>query len=308
MASENSRKTTVKNDRKHIVSSNAMLLIRTLHKTRTSNMKKFLLIVSAAALTFAVACKKEKKTGGGTTAPAYEVEPYQNAAIFYFGGTWCGPCGYYGKPAKETLHNNNPKLTILSAQLNSGTTKDPMNNATSNSFASFFGISSIPAMFVGGASQPMPSWIGSGIVAGTVQTKIDEFRAKPAVVNAKMTFSTIIDAVTANIKFQFYSATSDEYYYNVVATESGLTATQASDNSTKKNIHDNVIRAMSGGTVYGDLLTSGATEKQVISKSATITLDPSWKKANVEYHVIIWAKNTTTNKYSLANSVTAKIQ
>lgn len=271
-------------------------------------MKKFLLVVSAAALTFAVACKKEKKDDGTNNQPAYAVEPSQNAAVFYFGGTWCGPCGYYGKPAKETLHNNNPALTILSAQLNGQSATDPFNNQTSIKFAQFFGVSSLPTMFVGGASQPMPSWIGNYIVASTVQTKIDEFRAKENMVNAKMTFSTINDAVTAAITFQFYKETTDEYYYNVIATESNLSATQTSDMSTKKNIHDNVIRAMSSSNVQGDLLTTGATTKQVFNKDVTITLDPTWKKENIHYHVIIWQKNLSTNKFSLANSVTAKIQ
>ena len=25
----------------------------------------------------------------------------QNALVIYFGGTWCSPCGQYGKPTKE---------------------------------------------------------------------------------------------------------------------------------------------------------------------------------------------------------------
>lgn len=285
-------------------------LIRILQKI-TQSMKKFLLVVSAAALTFAVACKKDKKDqgGGGNTTPTYAVEPYQNATVFYFGGTWCGPCGAYGKPAKETLHKNNPKLTILSAQLNgSGGSVDPFNSPTSNSFASFFGVTSLPTMFLGGASQLMPSWVGNYIVAATVQAKIDEFRAFSPTVNAKMSFSKINDAVTAAITFQFYKATTNEFYFNVIATESELVKTQASDASTKKGIHDNVLRIQSGGTALGELLTSGATEKQVLTKNITLTLDPSWKKENIQYHVIIWEKNPTNNKYSLCNSASANIQ
>jgi hypothetical protein len=272
-------------------------------------MKKFLLIVSAAALTFAVACKKKTKDDG-PAAPAYTVDPYQNSAVFYFGGTWCGPCGYYGKPAKETLHTNNPKLTIVSAQLNgAGGSTDPFNNASSNAMAGFFGVSSLPTMFVGGANQPMPSWIGNYIVAGTVQTSIDAFRAKEPVVNAKMTFSKINDAVTAAITFEFYKDVTDEFYVNVIATESKLSATQTSDNSTQKNIHDNVIRLMANTSqVYGDLLTAGATAKKVLTKDVTLTLTPTWKKENIEYHVLIWQKNMTTSKFALANAVSAKIQ
>ena len=41
-------------------------------------MKKFLLIVSAAALTFAVACKKEKKTAPEHTRESYSVAEFSD--------------------------------------------------------------------------------------------------------------------------------------------------------------------------------------------------------------------------------------
>lgn len=54
-------------------------------------MKKLLLIVTAAAMTFAVACKK-KKTDGGSTGPKAPTSYTQKALLEYFSGAWCGYC------------------------------------------------------------------------------------------------------------------------------------------------------------------------------------------------------------------------
>ena len=71
--------------------------------------KSSLAILVGLSLTMS-ACKKEDSTtdensnnNNNNNNNPLVIPQVQKATVFYFGGTWCPPCGAYGKPAKEQL-------------------------------------------------------------------------------------------------------------------------------------------------------------------------------------------------------------
>lgn len=270
-------------------------------------MKKLLFVATAAALTLTVACKKEKKTddGGGSV----NIEQKQNAAYLYFGGTWCPPCGAYGKPTKEKLHEDakNANAVFISFQVAWGRT-DPFSTTTTETTASNFGVNSAPSGFVAGGTTFLKFGYGTSI-SGNVssqQASMDGVYTQTALVNgvAKPTLSG--NTLTVNTKNKFFSATSDTFFVQCYVTENNLTATQSSDASVKKNIHDFVWRAQSGSMFYGDQLVIAPTAGQVIEKNLTVNLQDAWVKANCDVNVIIWRKKM--GRYGIENSYKTKLQ
>lgn len=63
-------------------------------------MKKLsLLSLFFVAVLAVTSCKKEENNATPTENPAAGIAQEQKAVGFYLSGTWCGPCGLYGKPA-----------------------------------------------------------------------------------------------------------------------------------------------------------------------------------------------------------------
>ena len=115
-------------------------------------MKKIGLIgIMALSVLMLTNCKKESKNEGTSGTPTPKPTPTQNIVGIYFGGTWCGPCGAYGKPTKEQMAAEfGDKLTLISCQLNGQGAPDPMNNADANAFAATFGVTGVPILYLGG--------------------------------------------------------------------------------------------------------------------------------------------------------------
>lgn len=269
-------------------------------------MKKLLYLSVAFGLLALGSCKK-KETGGTNNGTSYTVAPNQNSVIIYFGGTWCAPCGAYGKPAKETIKNANPDVTILSCQLNSQSVTDPMNNTDANALATSFGISSVPTMYVGANNGLIKGYVGNGIVASSVQADINANKALTPKAASKFTVTLSGDDMTVNTTTEFYADQTEEYYIAAYVTEDGLSYTQASDGSVNKNIHDNVIRKnITPVSSFGEILKAAPT-KGVVTKTLTGTLSPLWNKDKCKLHIVLWKKGTD-GKYSISNGVSGKIK
>lgn len=275
-------------------------------------MKKLLLIASAGALLTLAACKKDDNNGGGDKPSPAVVPQTQQATVFYFGGTWCGPCGAYGKPAKEYIKATYPgKANIISCQYN-GSTPDPMSNASANAMASLFfsGTINLPTMMIGGAELPFNGYVGSGITNSVVASKIDAVNAISPIANSKFTTSLSGNDISVKIETQFFKAvTPTDGTYKIAAyiTEDGLNHTQNQDASVNKNIHDNILRLTLGTSASGEILTNQIDQWGVKSFNAFGTLNAAWKKEKLKVVVVIW-KQAVDNKLTCVNSWSAAVQ
>lgn len=254
-------------------------------------MKKLLLIVSAAALTFVVACKKDDEKGKEDNV--FTVEQKQNAAYMYFGGTWCGPCGAYGKPTKEGLHADakNEKAVFISFQVK-WSYSDPFATPTTESTAASFGVTGVPSAYLAGGSTFTKSgfYTSNATNISSQQSTLDGIYSQTALVNGKATPSINGDVVSIKSQNKFFNSSSDTFYVQSYITENKLFATQFQDASNNKNIHDFIWRAQSGSAFYGDMLVTAPTTGQIVEKTLNITLNSSWVKSNCDVNVIIWRK------------------
>jgi hypothetical protein len=273
-------------------------------------MKKLLFFASAAAMLALGACKKEKKPNGGGEDSKAVVSKTQQVPVFYFGGTWCPPCGAYGKPAKEYLKSAyTNKAHIISCQVNGGS-PDPMNNASANGLASIFGVTSVPSMFFGGGETMFAALVGSGMSNSACASKMDEKLAIAPIANMKFTTELSGNDLTIRAQTQFFKDIADgngTYFIAAYLTEDGLNYSQATDQSANKNIHDNVLRLTVGATAYGDILASSANMWDVKNFTFFGTLNAAWKKEKMGVTVVLW-KRGTDNKLTCVNSWSGKLQ
>jgi Outer membrane protein Omp28 len=270
-------------------------------------MKKYLLITSAIALTLVAGCKKEKKTSGGGETP-FTVSQTQNAAYMYFGGTWCGPCGAYGKPTKQALHeaSANSNAVFISFQIQTG--NDPFATSVTDGTAGSFGVTGVPSAFIGGGTTFNKYGFSNNNASNqtTQQTGFNAVYAQTARVNGKVTPTISGSSISVKMQNKFFVATTDEFYVNAYITESNLIATQYLDASAdKKNIHDFVWRAQSGTVFYGDALVAAPAKDQVVEKTVTIPLGSSWNKPNCDVNVVIWRKSGAG--WAIENSYKSKL-
>jgi hypothetical protein len=276
-------------------------------------MKKITILMSAvmiAAVLFTGCKKKEdepKKDGPVAVAGPAQV---QNAVVFYFGGTWCPPCGSNGRPAKDAIKSQlSDRATIISCQLNqSASNKDPMNNPSANAVAGAFGASSLPTIFVGGANAnsivPSTSAMSTNAVAAANTAK-----DKTAIAAVDATTSISGNTLTINTRTKFYADQTEEYYLAAHVLESGLfiIMLKVLISSENKNIHDNVLRVTATTSGTGDLLSGNNKKDEVKTKTFTVTLNDAWKKENMQVALVLWRKNAD-GKFTICNGFHKKIQ
>lgn len=273
-------------------------------------MKKIsLMALVVAGAMLLTNCKKEEK-GSGTTTPT-ETGPAQkqNVVSIYFGGTWCPPCGAYGKPSKENLKISfEDNLTLLSCQGNGGGgATDPMNNADANSFISGFGISGFPTLYIGGANeviQQVPLTTDMKVKAVEIG---NTFKSKTAIAACDATFTLSGSDLTINSRTKFFADQTEEYYLGAYITESGLNYTQTNDASINKNIHDNILRKKVSTNTFGDLLSANNKNGDMKTKSFNVSLNSAWNIDKLYVSLILWRKNTD-GKYTICNGYTKKIK
>ena len=263
-------------------------------------MKKLsLLSLALLGVMFVSNCKKDPK-GSGTPTPTET--PKQRAVAIYFGGTWCPPCGAYGKPAKEQLTADlKSDVVLISCQLNGGVA-DPMNCADANLFAQGFGVTGVPMMYTGGANEVMKGVGGGTTMAASVLANAKATIALPAFANISGTATISGSTITVNTTTKFLKDQAEEYMVAAYVLEDGITATQSSDGSVNKNIHDHVLRTKLSSTVFGETIGTGFKTGDSKEKSFTGTLNSSWKTDKLNVAVVLWRKNTD-GKVTLCNGV-----
>jgi hypothetical protein len=270
-------------------------------------MKNALLLASAAVLVTFASCKKDPEP---EPSPAV-VAQTQQATVFYFGGTWCPPCGAYGKPGKEYITKAyGDKAQIISCQVNGGTA-DPMNNASANALAGTFGVSSVPTMFFGGGGEIFASAVGNGITNSTCATNIDKKLAIAPEGNMKFTTELSGNDLTVKAQTQFFKAitpTTGKYFIAAYLTEDGISATQSSDMSANKNIHDHVLRLTLGTSATGELVGDNAAQWEVKNFTFFGALNNDWVKSKMHVVLVLWKQDPTNNKFTVCNSMIGKLQ
>jgi thiol-disulfide isomerase/thioredoxin len=260
-------------------------------------MKKILLLCIPALILGLASCKKENNEDDKKKDETKEVvQPNQKGVVFYFGGTWCPPCGSIGKPSMQDTKNMfGDDAIYISCQMSSQSTPDPMNNEFANSMYGVFSsaISGVPTMFVG-CKDSLTTITSSSpytLTATALQTRAQSAKNKKAAVYAKPKVKINGDQITVDIDATFFDAHNDEYRFAVYITESRLTHTQAADARTiDKNIHDDVLRLSLTPQIVGDVVATSVTAGEKISKSYTGTLNNSWNKANCKAVVVFWKK------------------
>jgi hypothetical protein len=264
--------------------------------------KSSLAIILGLSLTFA-GCKKEESTStdnntnnngtGGTVIPET-----QKSTLFYFGGTWCPPCGAYGKPAKEKIHNEIPdKAVIISCQIGN----DPMKCADGTALQGMFNATSVPAMYFGAADQPFATMVGgsSGTSAHAVAKVNEQFALKP-IVNSVLTLKEADGLINVTAEGKFFQDAAGEYYIAGYLLEDKLNYAQVSDASVEKNIHYNVIRTKFGTSLTGELLKADPKKGDTFTKQLNFFVQSTYVKANLGVAVVIWKKGAAG--WSVSNS------
>lgn len=273
-------------------------------------MKKVLLLMIPALLIGFAGCKKDKKDDDSKNTTPTETKPVQNVMSFYFGGTWCPPCGAYGKPTVQAIKKINNRVHVISCQVNgAGGATDPFNNNYTNQIAGVFRVSAVPTLFMADGEGGINSFQGGQGMQNSATTKVNEVLSKtnPAVY-AKPKVKLDGNNITVTIDAKFYEDYNNEYRFAVYITESRLQATQSSDGRTEdKNMHDDVLRLSLTSDVVGEVVASSVKKDEKISKTYTGTLDASWKKENLKAVVVFWRK-TDNNQVTFVNGESTPIQ
>jgi hypothetical protein len=268
-------------------------------------MKKLsLLSLALLGVLFLSNCKKETRDGN---AGGNSETPKQRAVAIYFGGTWCPPCGAYGKPTKEQLVNTlSDDIVLISCQVNSQSSTDPMNCADANSFAAGFQVTGVPILYTGGANEIMKGVSGGSAMSSTAVANAKATLALSAFANISGTATITGNTINVNTTTKFLKDQTEEYMVAAYVTEDGIFATQSSDGSSNKNIHDHILRTKLSTTVFGDVIGSNFKTGDSKDKSFTGSIDPSWNKANLHVAVVVWRQNST-GSVTICNGVNIPI-
>jgi hypothetical protein len=256
--------------------------------------KSTLAILIGLSLTITACKKEENKTDGGNNnnGGAITIPQEQKSTVFYFGGTWCGPCGAYGKPAKEQIKASavGPKTTIISSQVGN----DPMNNPDANLLQGIFNPSGVPAMYLGANEAPFNAMIGGSTATGstainTITTQI----AKTAIVNCVLTMKEADGLLNVVANGKFFADATGEYHIAGYLLEDKLNYAQTTDYSVEKNIHHNVIRTKFGTVVTGKLIKADPKKDDIFKEEFNFFIPATSVKANMSVAIVIWKKTTT---------------
>ncbi|MFN4083741.1 MAG: hypothetical protein ACK4K9_08930 [Bacteroidia bacterium] len=255
-------------------------------------------------------CKKEdtKKDDNNNNNPGTVTIPEtQRATVFYFGGTWCPPCGANGKPAKEAIKEQAAsKAVVISCQVNSSSVQDPMNNADANALASMFRVSQVPSMFIGSAGQPFGSVPSNSSMSANAVTAVNSAAARTPVTNCIVKLSESDGLINVKVDGKFFADAVGEFHIAGYLLESKLNFTQASDNSKEKNIHHDILREKFGTSITGTLIKLDPKKDDTYKADMSFFPGTKYKKENCSIAVVIWQKTSTG--WTVSNSIVTKLQ
>jgi hypothetical protein len=265
---------------------------------KSKKMKKLfkssLAILIGLSLTISACKKEDTKTdeGNNNGTGTVTIPQEQKSTLFYFGGTWCPPCGAYGKPAKEQIKASavGPKTTIISCQVGN----DPMKCADADLLSAIFSPAGVPAMYIGANDAPFVSMIGGSTSTGTTAINtITTQVVKTAVVNCVLTMKEADGLLNVVADGKFFADATGEYHIAGYMLEDKLNYVQSSDASVEKNIHYNVIRTKFGTVVTGELIKADPKKDDTFKKELNFFIPSTSVKANISVAVVIWKKTAT---------------
>lgn len=223
------------------------------------------------------------------------VEQKQGAFAVNYTATWCGPCGDWGAPKIHDIEAAGENVVAITAHASG----DPMfNEVLYNSFA---------------ASRPtgggIPSfWVGDVDDGGAGTASTILLQTPPAGLQFSATKTG--DVMNVDAQAYFFDAVNGEYYLSVYILEDGIDGSASSGSYAQNGVanpetykHDFVLRtAATPNNAYGEMIASGAIPAGTsVSKSYSITLDPSWNDTYVA--VCLWKYDNGNNFYSFVNAL-----
>ena len=230
----------------------------------------------------------------------------QQATVFYFGGTWCGPCGSLGKPAKEALKKElgDLKVSIISCQKD-----DPMKNADADDLAILFNADRVPYLFTCGADEPSERVLVLSTMPEDAVSKASTYLTKIPTANILASFYLNSDGLLqVDSKIKFFKVVTNNYYVAAYLTEDSIYSSQTSDASVEKNVHYSILRTKMGKSITGDIISESFIKKDMIfKKTFEAVLDPKYKKEKLKAVVVVWMKNSD-GSYFISNSIVAPIK
>ena len=249
--------------------------------------------VLAASTLFLGSCSKDEDSndnpGGG--APASNVAKVQNSVVFSFTGTWCGPCGLYGKPALKDLEATyKERAVVISCQAS-----DEYTVTAGQQLQGFFKATSIPTAGVGCNENPFSMLVG-GTKVQEVKTKTEELLALTPIANSNITKKVDGNKLVINVETEFFKSVQGEYYLAVYVLEDNIIGRQnVSGQGYVNDVEfDNIIRFNTESVPYGALLENGTINaNKVFKKEYSVTIDSKWKAENLKVATVIWKKNST---------------
>lgn len=263
-------------------------------------MKKFSLLLLAFVLVMG-ACKKDEEPEPEALNPTAA----QKGFAIEYTSTTCSVCGNTGGPLIHKYAEDAPHGVVIALHVNGNS--DPMaNNQLSYGFHD-----DRPS---GGG---IPSfWVGDDKTALSNQDAMTDLLATgDAIAGIDMKYSKDGNSMKVETLTKFFKAASGDYYLSVYVLENGIDGSSTAptgyvqpgtSNSYPNDDykHDFVIRAASvNNNVMGEKIVTNPTANQEISKSYTITLDPSWEKTLYAVAVIWKYDMNGTLKYSYVNSI-----
>lgn len=253
---------------------------------------------------FLASCSKEESSST-VELPGPDPSATQQATVFYFGGTWCGPCGTLGKPAKEALKKElgESKVSIISCQQG-----DPMTVPDGNDLAKLFNADRVPYMYVGGSDEPSDRVLVLSSMSEDAVAKASTYLTKTPTANILASFYLNGKGLLqVDSKIKFFKDVPNTYYAAAYLTEDGIFETQTRDSSVEKNFHNSVLRTKMGTSITGDLISETSIKKDMVfKKSFESVLDPKYKKEKLKAVVVVWLKNADST-YFISNSIVAPI-
>lgn len=264
-------------------------------------------VLMGLALTF-TACKKDDSSedNGSGNGTGSSIPMEQKATVIYFGGTWCPPCGAYGKPAKEAIKEQAPgKAVVISCQVNGGVA-DPMNNADANTMAGLFGVSAVPSLFIGGSDDVIQGIPSNSNMSTNAVSAVNTLAGKTPKTNFKVSVKEDDGLLAATIDGEFFEDQTGEYHLAAYLLEDKLNHTQASDASKEKNIHYNILRAKFGTVITGKSVKAAPKKGDKFTETAAFAILPTYKKENLTIAVVMWKKGTD-GKFTLSNASYGKL-
>lgn len=229
---------------------------------------------------------------GFTTAFAQSAKRY--TLVEHFTQASCGPCAQQN-PAFEAFYTQNENRIHHIAYHTSWPGVDPMNAANAPEVASrvgYYGVSGVPAMWVGGTVETNPGSISEGMLVA------NELEGSPIqVVVTEATNGTQRD-VTVKINGINNSPTGN-YVLRVAVVEKMVSYASAPGSNGEKDF-PNVFRKMLPST-SGDPVTMPAMGQNLV-KNYSYTLDPAWDASQI--YVIAYVQDE--NGHAVLNSGTSK--